>query len=90
MCCHNETATGVTSDIEGLRKAMDKVKHPALLMVDGVSSIASIPFRFDKWKIDIAVSGSQKGFMLPTGLAILCFSKKALAIEKLQIGRAHV
>ncbi|GIR91974.1 MAG: hypothetical protein CM15mP93_01610 [Thiotrichaceae bacterium] len=60
VCCHNETATGVTSDIEGLRKAMDQVKHPALLMVDGVSSIASIPFRFDKWKIDIAVSGSQK------------------------------
>ena len=82
VCCHNETATGVTSDIEGLRKAMDQVKHPALLMVDGVSSIASIPFRFDKWKIDIAVSGSQKGFMLPTGLAILCFSKKALAMRK--------
>ena len=80
--CHNETATGVTSDIEGLRKSMDQVKHPALLMVDGVSSIASIPFRFDKWKIDIAVSGSQKGFMLPTGLAILCFSKKALAMRK--------
>ena len=51
-------------------------------MVDGVSSIASVPFRFDKWKIDIAVSGSQKGFMLPAGLAILCFSKKALAMRK--------
>ena len=82
VVCHNETATGVTSDIEGLRKAMDQVKHPALLMVDGVSSIASVPFRFDKWKIDIAVSGSQKGFMLPAGLAILCFSKKALAMRK--------
>ena len=82
VACHNETATGVTSDIAGLRKAMNQVKHPALLMVDGVSSIASIPFRFDKWKIDIAVSGSQKGFMLPAGLAILCFSKKALAMRK--------
>mgnify|MGYP000005748067 FL=1 len=82
VACHNETATGVTSDIEALRKAMDKAKHPALLMVDGVSSIASVPFRFDKWKVDIAVSGSQKGFMLPAGLAILCFSKKALAMRK--------
>ena len=60
---------------------MDQVKHPALLMVDGVSSIASVPFRFDKWKIDIAVSGSQKGFMLPAGLAILCFSKKLWLCE---------
>ena len=82
VVCHNETATGVTSDIAGLRKAMDQVKHPALLMVDGVSSIASVEFRFDKWKVDIAVSGSQKGFMLPAGLAILCFSKKALAMRK--------
>ncbi len=82
VACHNETATGVTSDIEGVRKTMDQIKHPALLMVDGVSSIASIPFRFDKWKIDIAVSGSQKGFMLPAGLAILCFSKKALEMRK--------
>ena len=60
---------------------MDQVKHPALLMVDGVSSIASVEFRFDKWKVDIAVSGSQKGFMLPAGLAILCFSKKASSYE---------
>ena len=61
---------------------MNQVKHPALLMVDGVSSIASIPFRFDKWKVDIAVSGSQKGFMLPTGLGIVCASEKALACRE--------
>ena len=82
LVCQNETATGVRSDVKAIRKVLDDLNHPALLMVDGVSSIASIPFRFDKWKIDIAVSGSQKGFMLPTGLAILCFSKKALAMRK--------
>lgn len=78
LVCHNETATGVTSDIGGVRKALDAVDHPALLFVDGVSSIASIDFRMDEWGVDIAVSGSQKGFMLPAGLAILCVSRKAL------------
>lgn len=78
IACHNETATGVTSDIAGLRKAMDQAKHPALLYVDGVSSVASIDFRMDDWKVDVIVSGSQKGFMLPAGLAIVCFSKRAL------------
>ena len=78
IACHNETATGVTSDIAGLRKAMDKAEHPAMLFVDGVSSIASIDFRMDEWKVDVAVSGSQKGFMLPAGMALVCFSKKAL------------
>jgi len=82
IACHNETATGVTSDIAGLRKAMDSAKHPALLMVDAVSSVASLDFKMDAWKVDVAVSGSQKGFMLPAGLAIVCFSKRALAARK--------
>jgi alanine-glyoxylate transaminase / serine-glyoxylate transaminase / serine-pyruvate transaminase len=77
---HNETATGVTSDVEGIRRALDDVRHPALLMVDGVSSIASIDFRMDEWKVDLAVTGSQKGFMLPAGLGIVCASQKALAL----------
>jgi alanine-glyoxylate transaminase/serine-glyoxylate transaminase/serine-pyruvate transaminase len=79
---HNETATGVTSDVAGVRKALDAARHPALLMVDGVSSIASIDFRMDEWGVDLAVSGSQKGFMLPTGLAIVAVSQKALAAHK--------
>ncbi len=82
LVCHNETATGVTSDVAGVRKALDAVNHPALLMVDGVSSIASIDFRMDEWGVDLAVSGSQKGFMLPTGLAIVAASPKALEAHK--------
>jgi alanine-glyoxylate transaminase/serine-glyoxylate transaminase/serine-pyruvate transaminase len=82
LACHNETATGVTSDIAGVRKALNDAKHPALLFVDGVSSIASIDFRMEEWGVDIAVAGSQKGFMLPPGLAILCVSPKALALAK--------
>ena len=82
LVCHNETATGVTSDVAGVRKALDAARHPALLMVDGVSSIASIDFRMDEWGVDLAVSGSQKGFMLPTGLAIVAVSQKALAAHK--------
>ena len=82
LVCHNETATGVTSDVGGVRKALDAAGHPALLMVDGVSSIASIDFRMDEWGVDLAVSGSQKGFMLPTGLAIVAASPKALEAHK--------
>ena len=78
LACHNETATGVTSDIGGVRRALDDAKHPALLFVDAVSSLASIDFRFDDWRVDMAVSGSQKGLMLPAGLGILCASQKAL------------
>ena len=78
LATHNETATGVTSDIGGVRKAMDAAGHPALLFVDGVSSIASIDFRMDEWGVDGAISGSQKGFMLPAGGAFLAFSQKAL------------
>lgn len=79
LATHNETATGVTSDIAGVRKAMDAANHPALLYVDGVSSIASIEFCMDDWGVDAAISGSQKGFMLPAGAAILAFSQKALS-----------
>lgn len=78
----NETATGVSSDVKGVRKALDDAGHPALLMVDGVSSIAAIEFDQDAWGVDCAVSGSQKGFMLPTGLGILSVSKKALEANK--------
>jgi alanine-glyoxylate transaminase/serine-glyoxylate transaminase/serine-pyruvate transaminase len=79
LACQNETATGVTSDIAGVRRALDNAKHPALLFVDGVSSVASIDFRMDEWGVDVVVSGSQKGFMLPTGLAIVGVSPRALA-----------
>ena len=78
----NETATGVASDIAGVRKALDAANHPALLFVDGVSSVASIDFRMDEWGVDICVSGSQKGLMLPTGLGIVCASEKALACRE--------
>jgi alanine-glyoxylate transaminase / serine-glyoxylate transaminase / serine-pyruvate transaminase len=78
LACHNETATGVTSDIAGVRRALDAARHPALLYVDAVSSLASIDFRMDEWQVDLAVSGSQKGLMLPAGLGILGVSEKAL------------
>lgn len=78
LATHNETATGVKSDIAALRKALDAAGHPAMLFVDGVSSIASMDFRFDEWGVDVAVTGSQKGFMLPAGLAIVGFSTKAM------------
>lgn len=78
LATHNETATGVKSDIAGIRRALDAVGHPALLFVDGVSSIGSMPFDMTGWGVDIAVAGSQKGFMLPAGLAILGVSPKAL------------
>jgi len=82
LVTHNETATGVTSDVAAVRKAMDAAHHPALLFVDAVSSLASIDFRMDEWAVDVCVSGSQKGFMLPAGLAIVCVSQKALAARK--------
>jgi alanine-glyoxylate transaminase/serine-glyoxylate transaminase/serine-pyruvate transaminase len=77
---HNETATGVTSDVGPIRRALNETKHPALLMVDGVSSIGSIDFRMDEWGVDLAVTGSQKGLMLPAGLGIVAASQKALAL----------
>lgn len=79
LVTHNETATGVKSDVGAVRAAMDVSSHPALLFVDCVSSLASMPFDMDGWGVDIAVSGSQKGFMLATGMAILGVSPKALA-----------
>lgn len=78
LVTHNETATGVTSDVAAVRRAMDAAGHPAMLFVDAVSSLASIDFRMDEWGVDIAVSGSQKGFMLATGMAILGVSPKAM------------
>ena len=79
LIVHNETATGVTSDVAAVRRAMDAAKHPALLYVDGVSSIASLDFRFDDWGVNLAITGSQKGLMLPAGLGIVCISEKASA-----------
>jgi alanine-glyoxylate transaminase / serine-glyoxylate transaminase / serine-pyruvate transaminase len=79
MVVHNETATGVTSDVAAVRRAIDAARHPALLYVDGVSSIGSLDFRMDEWGVDLAITGSQKGLMLPAGLGIVCASKKALA-----------
>ena len=81
LVCHNETATGVTSDVAAVRQALDDAGHPALLMVDGVSSIASIDFRMDAWGVDVAVTGSQKGLMMPTGLAVVAVSQRALEMR---------
>lgn len=82
LATHNETATGVRSDIAAIRRAMDMADHPALLLVDGVSSVGSMDFRFDDWGVDVAVTGSQKGFMLPAGLAIAGFSARAMAAAR--------
>jgi alanine-glyoxylate transaminase/serine-glyoxylate transaminase/serine-pyruvate transaminase len=88
LATHNETATGVKSDIAAVRRALNAAKHPALLFVDGVSSIASMDFRMDEWGVDAAVTGSQKGFMLPPGLAIIALSPKAqAAVESARLPR---
>jgi len=90
LLVHNETATGVTNDVAAVREAIDDAHHPALLLVDGVSSIGSLEFRFDEWGVDVAVCGSQKGFMMPAGLGMLCLSPKALArIEAARFPRAY-
>ena len=90
LVTHNETATGVTSDIAAVRRAMDAVNHPALLFVDAVSSLASMDFRMDEWGVDLCVSGSQKGFMMPAGLALLGVSQKALSqASRSNIGRSY-
>lgn len=87
---HNETATGVTSDVAGVRKALDDTFHDAMLFVDGVSSVGSIDFRMDDWGVDLAVTGSQKGLMCPAGLGILAVSPKALkASETATLRRAY-
>ena len=79
--CHNETATGVTSDIKQVRTILDDLNHPALLCVDAVSSVAAIDFRMDEWGVDAVVTGSQKGLMMPTGLGIVAVSQKAIALR---------
>jgi len=79
---HNETSTGCVSNIAAVRKAIDAAKHPALLMVDTISSLASIEYRHDEWGVDVTVGGSQKGLMLPPGLAFNAVSVKALAVSK--------
>lgn len=87
LVTHNETATGVTSDVSAVRKILDELNHPALLYVDGVSSIGCIEFKMDEWGVDLAVAGSQKGFMLPTGLGIVGASQKALEARKTALMR---
>jgi alanine-glyoxylate transaminase/serine-glyoxylate transaminase/serine-pyruvate transaminase len=79
---HNETSTGVTSRIAEVRKAIDAARHPALFMVDTISSLASIDYRHDEWGVDVTVGGSQKGLMLPPGLSFNAISEKALAASK--------
>lgn len=79
---HNETSTGSTSQIGKIRQAIDATGHPALLMVDTISGLASADFRFDEWGVDVAISGSQKGLMLPPGLSFNAVSEKALAANK--------
>jgi alanine-glyoxylate transaminase/serine-glyoxylate transaminase/serine-pyruvate transaminase len=82
MCVHNETSTGVTSRIAEVRQAMDRAGHPALLMVDTISSLASIDYRHDEWRVDVGIGGSQKGLMLPPGLGFNAVSQKALAAAR--------
>ncbi len=79
---HNETSTGVTSDIAAVRRAIDAAGHPALLMVDSISGLASAEYRHDAWGVDVTVSGSQKGLMLPPGISFNALSPKALAASK--------
>ena len=87
---HNETSTGVVSPIAAIRSAIDAADHPALLIVDTISSLASIDYRMDEWGVDVTVAGSQKGFMLPPGLSFNAVSAKALAAsETSRSGRSY-
>jgi alanine-glyoxylate transaminase/serine-glyoxylate transaminase/serine-pyruvate transaminase len=79
---HNETSTGVVSRVAEVRQAIDAAQHPALFMVDTISSLASMDYRHDEWGVDVTVAGSQKGLMLPPGLSFNCVSPKALAASK--------
>jgi alanine-glyoxylate transaminase/serine-glyoxylate transaminase/serine-pyruvate transaminase len=83
LVVHNETSTGVTSSIPEIRRAMTRSQHPALLMVDTISSLASMEYRHDEWEVDVTVAGSQKGLMLPPGLSMNAVSEKALAASKI-------
>ena len=90
MVVHNETSTGVTSRIGELRRAIDSAKHPALFLVDTISSLASIDYRHDEWGVDVTVAGSQKGLMLPPGMSFNAISEKALrASETAKLPRAY-
>ena len=82
MVVHNETSTAVTSDVATIRLAIDRARHPALLMVDTISSLASIEYRHEAWGVDVTVGGSQKGLMLPPGLSFNAISAKALVANK--------
>ncbi|WMD21763.1 aminotransferase class V-fold PLP-dependent enzyme [Achromobacter seleniivolatilans] len=87
---HNETSTGVTSDIAAVRAAIDRAAHPALLMVDTISSLGSVDYRHDEWGVDVTVAGSQKGLMLPPGLAFNAVSERALAAtEQARLPRSY-
>jgi alanine-glyoxylate transaminase / serine-glyoxylate transaminase / serine-pyruvate transaminase len=79
LVVHNETSTGVVNDIAALRRAIDAARHPALFLVDTISSLASMDFRMDEWGVDVVVAGSQKGLMLPTGMAFTGISTRAIA-----------
>ena len=82
LVVHNETSTGVTSNVAELRRAMNRAGHPALLLVDTVSSLGSIDYRHDEWEVDVTIAGSQKGLMLPPGMGFNAISEKALAANK--------
>jgi alanine-glyoxylate transaminase/serine-glyoxylate transaminase/serine-pyruvate transaminase len=82
LVVHNETSTGVTTAVADVREALDDFGHPALLLVDAVSSLASIDFQFDAWGVDVALAASQKGLMLPPGIGILAVSERALAASR--------
>jgi alanine-glyoxylate transaminase/serine-glyoxylate transaminase/serine-pyruvate transaminase len=87
---HNETSTGCTSRIDEVRAALDAARHPALLLVDTISSLASIDYRHDEWRVDVTVAGSQKGLMLPPGLSFNAISDKALkAAETAKLPRSY-
>ena len=90
LAIHNETSTGVMTDIAAVRRALEQARHPALLVVDTISGLGSLDFRFDEWGVDVAVAGSQKGLLLPPGLAVLCVSEKALrASEQARLPRYY-
>ena len=88
LVVHNETSTGVTSNLAAIRAAIDAARHPALFMVDVVSALGSIELRFDEWRLDVALTGTQKGLMLPPGMAVLCAAPRALeAAERAALPR---
>src|SRR5260370_753825 len=90
LLVHSETSTGVLNPVASLRRAIDAARHPALFLVDTISSLASIDFRTDEWRVDVVVAGSQKGLMLPTGMAFTAVSAKALAAAaEAKLPRVH-